>query len=182
MYYKQLKDFFRQREQKAFWIFNYANIAGLFIGLLVGRYVAERLPWIPGVVLIPLAMFAGLSLTWQRQGRETYKTWWLWGSYLSRRLFASSSLVLHSAEYYRVEQTTIRPFAIAGKLAYSGEDPSRSTARVAHVSHVSHVSHGAPKALGAPEVPEVPGAGGIPNVPEHDELPTPVQADAEKGV
>lgn len=119
MYYKQLKDFFRQREQKAFWIFNYANIAGLFIGLFAGRFLAERLPWVPGILLIPLVMFAGLALTWQRQGRETYKTWWLLGRYAFRRVFASSSLTLHSTEFYRVEQATIRPFAIAGKLAYS---------------------------------------------------------------
>src|SRR6266550_4034015 len=98
MYYKQLKDFFRQREQKAFWIFNYANIAGLFVGLFVARFLAERMAWLPGPLLIPAVMFAGLSLTWQRQGRETYKTWWLWGLYVFRRTFVSSSLVLHSAE------------------------------------------------------------------------------------
>lgn len=65
IYYKQLKDFFRQREQKAFWVFNYANLAGLFIGLFARRFLAERLPWVPGILLIPLAMFAGLALTWQ---------------------------------------------------------------------------------------------------------------------
>ena len=128
MYYKQLKDFFRQREQKAFWVFNYANIAGLFIGLFVGRFLAERLPWVPGILLIPLAMFAGLALTWQQQGRETYKTWWLLGRYAFRRVFASSSLTLHSAEFYRFDQTTIRPFSIAGKLAYSGESARESNA------------------------------------------------------
>src|SRR6476661_7841450 len=125
MYYKQLKDFFRQREQKAFWIFNYANIAGLFIGLFVGRFLVERLPWVPGALLIPAAMFGGLGMTWQRQGRETYKSWWLMSRYAVRRLFAARSLRAHSAEFYRVEQTTIRPFAVPGKLAYSGEDPLR---------------------------------------------------------
>lgn len=156
MYYKQLKDFFRQREQKAFWIFNYANIAGLFIGLFVGRFLAERLPWIPGMLLIPLAMFAGLSLTWQRQGRETYKTWWLLARYALRRVFASSSLSLHSAEYYRVEQTTIRPFSVAGKLAYSGEDPSRSASRTTMS-------------------PKAPGSG------EMTTAHTPLQPEVEKG-
>jgi hypothetical protein len=129
MYYKQLKDFFRQREQKAFWIFNYANIAGLFGGLFVARFLAEQMPWLPGPLLIPLVMFGGLSLTWQRQGRETYKTWWLWARYVFRRLFASSSLVLHSAEHYKIEHTALRPFSIAGRLAFSGEDASRAYGR-----------------------------------------------------
>lgn len=129
MYYKQLKDFFRQREQKAFWIFNYANIAGLFGGLFVGRFLADAILWLPGPLLIPLVMLGGLSLTWQRQGRETYKAVWLRGRYLLRRIFASSSLLLHSTEHYRIEQTTIRPFSIAGKLAYSGEDHVRTSGR-----------------------------------------------------
>jgi hypothetical protein len=121
MYYKQLKDFFRQREQKAFWVFNYANIVGLFAGLFVARLVTEQLPWLPGPLLIPAMMLAGLSLTWQRQGRETYKTWWLYARYIYRRLFASPSLVLHSIEHYRVEQSGIRPFSIARRMAYSGD-------------------------------------------------------------
>ncbi len=129
MYYRQLKDFFRQREQKAFWIFNYANIAGLFGGLFVGRFLADAIPWLPGPLLIPLVMLGGLSLTWQRQGRETYKVGWLRGRYMARRLFASSSLILHSAEHYRIEQTTLRPFSIAGKLAYSGEGHTQSSGR-----------------------------------------------------
>jgi hypothetical protein len=129
MYYKQLKDFFRQREQKAFWVFNYSNIAGLFGGLFVARFLAEQIPWLPGPLVIPLVMLGGLSLTWQRQGRETYRTLWLLGCYVFRRVFAPSSLLLHSVEYYRVEQTALRPFSVAGRLAYSGEDTARAVRR-----------------------------------------------------
>jgi hypothetical protein len=121
VHYKQLKNYFRQRDQKAFWIFSYANIAGLFAGLFVGRFLGNLLPWIPGVLLIPSAMLAGLSLTWQRQGRETYRAWWLRCRYASRQLFRSPSLILDSTQYYQAYQPRIRPFSVAGRIEYSGD-------------------------------------------------------------
>lgn len=124
MYYKQLKDFFRQREQKAFWIFNYANIVGLFLGFFTARSLSEAVPWLPAPLLFPMAMLGGLALTWQRQGREAYRTGWLLCRYTLRRLFSKHSLMMNSANDYRVEQTTIRPFAVAGRLIYSGEEPT----------------------------------------------------------
>lgn len=163
MYYRQLKDFFRQREQKAFWIFSYANIAGLFGGLFVGRFLADAIPWLPGPLLIPLAMLGGLSLTWQRQGRETYKVGWLHGRYIARRIFSSSSLTLHSAEHYRVEQTTIRPFSIAGRLAYSGEGHTQSSGR-ARV-HISTKSIAKEVTQAAPSSQELHLVGAVPALP-----------------
>lgn len=123
MYYRQLKDFFRQREQKAFWIFNYANIVGLFVGLFVARFLSEQFRWLPGVILFPAVMLAGLACTWPRQGRETYKTWWLLSRYLVRRIFASTSLAVSSNDYYPAEQARrgVRPFAVAGRLVYLGD-------------------------------------------------------------
>jgi hypothetical protein len=53
------------------------------------------------------------------------------GRYAFRRVFASSSITLHSAEFYKVDQRMIRPFSIAGKVAYSGENAGEGIARVA---------------------------------------------------
>ncbi len=155
MYYRQLKDFFRQREQKAFWIFNYANIVGLFAGLFVARFLAEQMSWLPGLILFPATMFAGLACTWPRQGRETYKTWWLWGGYLVRRVFASGSLVLTSNEYYRSEQVglAIRPFAVAGRMAYLGDRAFTNGATLLASTQVSTVTLATPDASIATTTP-----------------------------
>jgi len=122
MYYKQLKDFLRQSEQKAFWLFTYANIAGVAAGFFVARYLSEALPWMPAWLLFPALMLAGLACTWPREGRATYKTWMVMGQFLIRRLLSPRSLEVSSATYYRVEQSSLKAFALPGRITYLGGD------------------------------------------------------------
>jgi hypothetical protein len=125
MYYKQLKDFLKQSEQKAFWILTYANIAGLFAGFFLARYLAELVPWLPAPLLFPAGLVAGLACTWPREARPLYKYAWLALRHGGRRLFAPTTLRFTGAAYYRVPVTGVRPLAISGVLTYRGEPRGR---------------------------------------------------------
>lgn len=119
--YRQLKDFLRQSEQKGFWIFSYANIAGAGAGYFAGRYLLGALPWLPGILVYAVLIIGGVALTWPREGRPTWRGLWNRGQFYVRRIVARQSLEIHSAAYYHVEQSTIRSFAVAGRVTYSGD-------------------------------------------------------------
>jgi hypothetical protein len=121
MYYKQLKDFLKQSEQKAFWILTYANIAGIFAGIFAARYLAEALTWLPAPLLFPLGILVGLACTWPREARPLYKHAWLALCYGGRRVLIPGTLHFTGATHYRVPATGVRPLEIAGVLAYRGE-------------------------------------------------------------
>ena len=121
MYYRQLKDFLKQSEQKAFWILTYANIAGIIAGFFAARYLAEALPGLPAPLLFPLGLVAGLLCTWPREARPFYKYAWLAARYTGRRLLIPASLRFTGAADYRVPVTGLRPLEIAGVLTYRGE-------------------------------------------------------------
>jgi hypothetical protein len=121
MYYRQLKDFLKQSEQKAFWILTYANVAGIFLGFFAARYLAEALPLVPAPLLFVAGMAGGLAATWPRQARPLYKLLGLRLLYQGRRLLTPAALTFTGAAYYRVPATGVRPLAIAGVLTYRGD-------------------------------------------------------------
>ncbi len=126
MYYKQLKDFLKQSEQKAFWILTYANIAGIFAGFFAARYLAEALPGLPAPLLFPVGILLGVACTWPRDARPLYKYAWFALRYGGRRVFVPSALHFTGAAYYRVPITTsVRPLEIAGVLTYRGDGGGR---------------------------------------------------------
>jgi hypothetical protein len=121
MYYKHLKDFFEQSSQKAFWILSYAHVAGMVLGFFAAHYLSDLLPWAPGVVLYPLGIAAGLALTWVQAGQPIYKIILLWMLFQLRRLLAAPTLLVTSHQYYAWRQAPTRPFALSGRVSYSGE-------------------------------------------------------------
>jgi hypothetical protein len=121
MYYRQLKDFLKQSEQKAFWILTYANIAGIVAGFFAARYLAEALPGLPAPLLFPLGIVAGLLCTWPREARPFYKYAWLASRYTGRRILQPTALRFTGAADYQVPITGLRPLEIAGVLTYRGE-------------------------------------------------------------
>ena len=122
MYYKQLKDFLKQSEQKVFWIFSYANLAGLVLGFFAARYVAEQIAWAPGPLLYVLGLVGGLLATWPREARPLYKLLLLRLLHEIRRLLLPKTLLFTGAVYYRVPVTGVRPLTIAGVLTYRGDN------------------------------------------------------------
>ena len=121
MYYKHLKDFFEQSSQKAFWILSYAHVAGMVLGFFAAHYLSELLPWVPGLVLYPLGIAAGLALTWVQAGQPIYQIVLLWVLFHLRRLLAAETLIVTSHQYYARRQAPTRPFALSGRVSYSGE-------------------------------------------------------------
>ena len=130
MYYKHLKDFFEQSSQKAFWILSYAHVAGMVLGFLAAHYLSELLPWVPGLVLYPLGIAAGLALTWVQAGQPIYQIVLLWVLFHLRRLLAAHTLIVTSRQYYARRQAPTRPFALSGRVSYSGEDVGRRHGRL----------------------------------------------------
>jgi hypothetical protein len=124
MYYKHLKDFFEQSSQKAFWILSYAHVAGMVLGFFAAHYLGDLLPWAPGVVLYPLGIAAGLALTWVQAGQPIYQIFLLWVLFHLRRLLAAETLLVNSRQYYARRQAPTRPFALSGRVSYSGEEGS----------------------------------------------------------
>ena len=124
MYYKHLKDFFEQSSQKAFWILSYAHVAGMVLGFFAAHYLGDLLPWAPGIVLYPLGIAAGLALTWVQAGQPIYQIVLLWLLFQLRRLLAAPTLLVTSRQYYARRQAPTRPFALSGRVSYSGEEGS----------------------------------------------------------
>jgi hypothetical protein len=121
MYYQQLKDFLKQSEQKVFWIFSYANLAGLVLGFFAARYIAEQITWAPAPLLYVLGIVGGLLATWPREARPLYKLLLLRLFYETRRQLLPKTLLFTGAVYYRVPVTGVRPLTIAGVLTYRGD-------------------------------------------------------------
>jgi len=127
--YRQLKDFLRQSDQKGFWIFNYSNIAGAGAGYFAARYLLGALPWLPGIITYLVLVIGGVWLTWPHEGRSNWRSLWNRGQFWVRRLIARQSIEIHSAAYYRVEQSSIRPFSVDGRVTYSGDQEDLSKKR-----------------------------------------------------
>ncbi len=121
MYYQQLKDFLKQSEQKAFWIFSYANLAGLVAGFFAARYLAEVLTALPAPLLYLIGIVIGLAATWPREARPLYKLLGLRLLYSARRAITPATLLFTGAALYRVPATGVRPLTIPGVLTYRGD-------------------------------------------------------------
>jgi hypothetical protein len=154
MYYKHLKDFFEQSSQKAFWILSYAHVAGMVLGFFVAHYLGDLLPWAPGLALYPLGIAAGLALTWVQAGQPIYQIVLLWVLFHLRRLLAPQTLIITSRQYYAQRQPPTRPFALSGRVSYSGEAVERRHGRLV----LGHFGAGAGSASpGMPPTVTVPG-------------------------
>src|SRR5690349_1370435 len=153
MYYKHLKDFFEQSSQKAFWILSYAHVAGMVLGFFAAHYLGDLLPWAPGIVLYPLGIATGLALTWVQAGQPIYQIVLLWVQFHLRRLLAAHTLMVTSRQYYARRQAPTRPFALSGRVSYSGEEVGRRHGRLV----LGRFGAGADSALpGMPRPPAVP--------------------------
>jgi hypothetical protein len=153
MYYKHLKDFFEQSSQKAFWILSYAHVAGMVLGFFAAHYLSDLLPWAPGLVLYPLGLAAGLALTWVQAGQPIYQIVLLWLLFQLRRLLTAQTLLVNSRQYYARRQAPTRPFALSGRVSYSGEESSGQHGRLV-VGHFGVVA--ASVTPGMPSSPRVP--------------------------
>jgi hypothetical protein len=122
MYSKHLKDFFEPSSPKAFWILSYAHVAGMVLGFFAAHYLGDLLPWAPGIVLYPLGIAAGLALTWVQVGQPIYQIVLLWVLFHLRGLLAAHTLIVTSRQYYARRQAPTRPFALSGRVSYSGEE------------------------------------------------------------
>ena len=155
MYYKHLKDFFEQSSQKAFWILSYAHVAGMVLGFFAAHYLGDLLPWAPGIVLYPLGIAAGLALTWVQAGQPIYQIILLWVLFQLRRLLSAPTLLVNSRQYYARRQAPTRPFALSGRVSYSGEAGSGRHGRLV-VGHLgtgrSVVPAMVPVALESPDL------------------------------
>lgn len=119
--YRHLKDFLEQTTQKAFWVFTYAHMAGLVAGFILARALSGLLPWLPGIILLPACLIAGLVLTWGHQGEPLYLVVLRWAGFQLRRL-TPARLEVHAGRYYTRRAPATRSFTISGALSYRGED------------------------------------------------------------
>ena len=121
MYYKQLKDFLQQGQQKAFYVLSYFNVGGMVLGYILAQQVGALLPDVPSILLNALGIGGGLALTWDHQGLALYRVVWLGLEFQLRRLTAAPTLVVHAGAYYQRRLRSSRPFALSGLVSYSGD-------------------------------------------------------------
>src|SRR4051794_1060330 len=128
--YHQLEEFLDQSQQKAFWIFSFGQVVGLFAGLFVGRLVGGMLPHALGGILGTPLLFAGALLgvvaTWKVRGQPVYARVWNSVSFLARRLARLGTARVSSGDIYDIPVETVAPveWAAAGRPAFifAGEE------------------------------------------------------------
>lgn len=117
MQVKQLEEFVGQADQKGFWIFTYAHLAGAFIGAFTGNALLERaVPGIPALRLLGIlaGVAAGVGLTWKVRGHAVY-TWVSLAIMFMLRKHAGLGLgdcLISSAPYYRAGKLAQEPFLL----------------------------------------------------------------------
>src|SRR4051794_33305427 len=128
--YHQLEEFLDQSQQKAFWIFSFGQVVGLFAGLFMGRLVGGLLPHALGGILGTPLLFVGALLgvvaTWKVKGQPIYARAWNSVSFLARRLARLGTARVSSMDIYDIPVATTAPveWAEAGRPSFhfAGEE------------------------------------------------------------
>ena len=111
--YQQLEEFLDQSQQKAFWIFSFGQVVGLFAGLFVGRLVGALLPHALGGLLGTPLLLAGALLgviaTWKVKGQPIYALTWNYLSFYVKRLLRLAPMVVSSADIYETPAESVAP-------------------------------------------------------------------------
>ena len=126
--YHQLEEFLDQSQQKAFWIFSFGQVVGLFAGLFVGRLIGGLLPHALGGILGTPLLFAGALLgvvaTWKVKGQPIYARVCNSLSFLARRLMrlgpGGRPARVSSMDIYDIPVETVAPveWAAGGRPSF----------------------------------------------------------------
>lgn len=114
---RQLEEFLGQADQKGFWIFTYANLAGGFIGAFAGNGLAERVaPSAAAFKLLGIALgvLFGVTTTWKVKGHAVY-TWALLLASFALRRYARIGMTdahISAGEFYRPGASRQKPFML----------------------------------------------------------------------
>ncbi len=111
---RQLEEFLGQADQKGFWIFTYANLAGAFMGAFLGNSLFEtaapslKLPGILAGVLL------GVMTTWKVKGHAVYRWALSYILFVLRRYLklGLGDSTIDSALYYRARAVEREPFML----------------------------------------------------------------------
>src|SRR3954454_9238804 len=111
--YHQMEEFLDQSQQKAFWIFSFSQVVGLFAGLFAGRLIGGLLPHaLSGLLGTPL-LFAGALLgvvaTWKVRGQPLYARLWNNISFVARRISRLEPARVSSMDIFDIPVETTAP-------------------------------------------------------------------------
>jgi hypothetical protein len=114
---RQLEEFLGQADQKGFWIFTYANLAGGFIGAFAGNGIAERIaPSAAAVKLLAIALgiVFGVITTWKVKGHPIYTWAMLSVSFVLRRYVrvGMTDSQISAGAFYRPGASRRKPFML----------------------------------------------------------------------
>ena len=111
---RHLEEFLGQADQKGFWIFTYANLAGGFIGAFVGNSLLDRVAPSFKLLGIVVGVLLGLMTTWKVKGHPIYK-WVLSYTMFVLRRYLKLGLgdhMIDAALYYRARTVEQTPFML----------------------------------------------------------------------
>lgn len=115
MHYKHLKPWLAFG--KFFYIFSWANLGGMVLGLALADKLTGMAPVLPPQLLYMSGAGLGLGATWPVQGRPFYQLAGLWLGWATRRLLAPSTLEARSGDYFPLPApTTGRSLTLDGAL------------------------------------------------------------------
>jgi hypothetical protein len=111
---RQLEEFLGQADQKGFWIFTYANLAGGFIGAFVGNSLLDRVAPSFKLLGIVAGVLLGLMTTWKVKGHPIYKWALSYIMFVLRRYLklGLGDHMIDAALYYRARTVEQTPFML----------------------------------------------------------------------
>jgi hypothetical protein len=111
---RQLEEFLGQADQKGFWIFTYANLAGAFFGAFLGNSLLDTAPpslKLPGILA---GVILGVMTTWKVKGRPIYRWALSYVLFVLRRYLklGLGDSTIDAALYFRARTIEQAPFML----------------------------------------------------------------------
>ncbi len=111
---RQLEEFLGQGDQKGFWIFTYANLAGAFLGAFVGSSLFDPLApslKLPGILS---GVLLGVMTTWKVKGHPIYRWCLSYILFVLRRYLklGLADSTIDAGLYYRARTVAQAPFML----------------------------------------------------------------------
>lgn len=111
---RQLEEFLGQADQKGFWIFSYANLAGGFLGAFAGNSLLDKLAPSLKLLGIALGVLLGVMITWKVKGGPIYM-WVLSNAVFLLRRYLKVGLgdfTIDAGRYFRSRAVSQEPFML----------------------------------------------------------------------